>query len=1256
MFGRQTTLLAIFLTARVVLAADPTVDLLGEAIALSSAELAEHTCSKPTLSGESPAATNRAAVPTGGFTVDTTRRYEVLDLYHCVYMASWDFADRMGWVGDIAGCDAGTVSQDFHDDTLRRINFYRALTGLNTNIFFNPVKNAKCQQAALIMGRNRGLSHYPITEHPEWSCLSTDGNEAAGKSNLSISSGTFRTGPRAVDGQIEDLGTSNKPVGHRRWLLYSRAVEMGNGGVPGGGEFSSSGAIWVVGDFGPFPPTPEWISWPNPGYSPVQLVPARWSFSLPGAPLGAFDSASVSMTQGGSPVNLQVVHPAPDSPARNIGDPTIVWEPVGVPAFPWEGDTAYTITVSGISGTETNSYTYDVVVFDPYTLDQEAVINGPDLPLPDIPQEYTFAPVAGAQNYDLRIRKFEASELYEGGEPDPVPHISDGTSPDYELIQNTVVRTGSAAFHLAFPGFQDQVMGIDRVLRPGPDSELSFAYLRRYSSVFNTISAQISSDDGETWTDVWEQTGICSGTCSSDNWDQSWNPVSVPLGAFAGRPLHMRFVFAPNGNIYSGTSMNYGVFLDDIRITDSMLLTGTQTRMLGGDSASFTLTPEEGVTYAMDIRPQLACYQFGYGPVLSVTGKVRLTPTINWPAPANMVYGTPLGADRLNATADTPGTFVYDPPVGSIPHAGSSQPLAVSFLPDNQQDWRPVTATVYVDVLPALLTITADNKSRAFGQNNPELTWTVTGLVAGDTAAVLTGSPALSCQADTISPVAGSPYPIRIFPGSLEALDYTFTFLDGKLAIFRGTPTITWNDPPPIIYETPLSQTQLSASADTGGDFTFNPDFGAVLDAGDHILTADFTPDDPANWESVTGITADLSVEPAPQSINFANPGTKAYHDEFVLSADGGNSGKPVTFEVTAGPAVIDPGHTLTFTGLGEVTVIASQTGTGNYLPAEDVSRTFTVVPSLRIDVLLPGRETRKLLIGWSGLATDGFDVGLDTAAAACPNDGSGCAVLVDPAAATPAQQALTRDFRTAAETLRWLLYVDPGGNGTTADLAWDVDLAEGSRALYLQPLAVDNATESESAVQAIPGCRPFGEPIDMKAETAAAVDKPTVFEIAHAPLSSQSLACVEGWNLLGTGVMTVQSLAELLAGHTRLLRGQGSAWQVGGPLAHELKPEASPNPEHAIWLRCANSAEAIQVIGIASDALIRLQPGWNHLSPAAACPAYQNPRIADPIWFWNAAKGAWCAVPAGGTLSPGKGYSLFLQGQDSAIMDTGAQ
>jgi hypothetical protein len=62
-----------------------------------------------------------------------------------------------------------------------------------------------------------------------------------------------------------------------------------------------------------------------------------------------------------------------------------------------------------------------------------------------------------------------------------------------------------------------------------------------------------------------------------------------------------------------------------------------------------------------------------------------------------MVYGTALGAAQLNATANTPGTFVYDPPAGTVLDIGS-QTLTATFTPADTTDYLPATAAAMVTV------------------------------------------------------------------------------------------------------------------------------------------------------------------------------------------------------------------------------------------------------------------------------------------------------------------------------------------------------------------------------------------------------------------------------------------------------------------------------------------------------------------------------------------------------------------------------
>jgi len=82
-------------------------------------------------------------------------------------------------------------------------------------------------------------------------------------------------------------------------------------------------------------------------------------------------------------------------------------------------------------------------------------------------------------------------------------------------------------------------------------------------------------------------------------------------------------------------------------------------------------------------------------------------------------------------------------------------------------------------VTAAPLTITADNKTKAFGARNPLLTATYSGFKNGDTPANLVYQPALASTAQTDSPVGQ--YPITVSAAYSE--NYNITFVPGTLTI-----------------------------------------------------------------------------------------------------------------------------------------------------------------------------------------------------------------------------------------------------------------------------------------------------------------------------------------------------------------------------------------------------------------------------------------------------------------------------------------
>jgi hypothetical protein len=123
-----------------------------------------------------------------------------------------------------------------------------------------------------------------------------------------------------------------------------------------------------------------------------------------------------------------------------------------------------------------------------------------------------------------------------------------------------------------------------------------------------------------------------------------------------------------------------------------------------------TEVPVNAGTYSIIASLNNANYQASDATGTLIIGKA--SQTITWNNPANIVFGTPLGADQLNAvivptgvTNGSPiGAVTYTPPVGTILNAGSNQPLKV--IVDGTDNYLPASKTVTINVVNAASTIT----------------------------------------------------------------------------------------------------------------------------------------------------------------------------------------------------------------------------------------------------------------------------------------------------------------------------------------------------------------------------------------------------------------------------------------------------------------------------------------------------------------------------------------------------------------------
>ena len=79
-------------------------------------------------------------------------------------------------------------------------------------------------------------------------------------------------------------------------------------------------------------------------------------------------------------------------------------------------------------------------------------------------------------------------------------------------------------------------------------------------------------------------------------------------------------------------------------------------------------------------------------------GVAKAAPSISWATPAAVPLNTVLSAMQLNATASTPGTFVYSPAAGTVLSTAGSVTLSTTFTPTDTTDYNTATASVSLTV------------------------------------------------------------------------------------------------------------------------------------------------------------------------------------------------------------------------------------------------------------------------------------------------------------------------------------------------------------------------------------------------------------------------------------------------------------------------------------------------------------------------------------------------------------------------------
>lgn len=667
--------------------------------------------------------------PTTGFDVDVSQRNDVISFYQNIYKASENYAATLNWAGSVDACNEGSVTPAFTELMRRRVNYYRALTGVPANIVMNDsstvvtdgdnygapsttLKSLAAQKAALLLTRNNFLTHNPPTNA---ACFTS----AAGNGCLFGNVAIRIYGPPALDAYMRE-DVNNQQAGHRRWMLFNNATNFATGDIPASGVYASSNNLYISQRNEELAAhNPDFIPWPPAGFCPWKH--ATEYFSL-GYPAGNFSNATISVTKNGVTQTVDSINRS-----QGFGNNSIVWRVPSVLTDNNENDDAtYDVTVSNIGGGGPASYSYSVRFINADYLPTPPSLSGLSTVAPGGSRNFAIGPVDIAEEYRLEVGKKQAlpTTTVEGGEDATAAFVIPGpvTGPGYNVRSTTYKLLGLKSLNLAFTevGQLEQWVEIDRVLIPKTAASISYYRRLSFMNSGTTFVAQYSLNNDGRWKDI-PGTAIVGTSATSGTIRETETAFTAKLtfalpGETINQPTRIRLLLrksSTQGFITTTTSPS-GAFIDDVSFTNVDWLSSRRLTTYPANSTSVTLnnttageTLAAGTQYTLRLQPRVGSMWMTASPVTDVTVSSNMAPTLDAiSGPLNItedanaqsipLTGISAGQEEiqtLTITATSSNTALIPNPTVSYTNPNSTGSLTL--IPSlNQSGSATITVTV----------------------------------------------------------------------------------------------------------------------------------------------------------------------------------------------------------------------------------------------------------------------------------------------------------------------------------------------------------------------------------------------------------------------------------------------------------------------------------------------------------------------------------------------------------------------------------
>ncbi len=301
--------------------------------------------------------------------------------------------------------------------------------------------------------------------------------------------------------------------------------------------------------------------------------------------------------------------------------------------------------------------------------------------------------------------------------------------------------------------------------------------------------------------------------------------ITTAEGTLTVTPVGTEIIIQADSNtkMYDGTPLTD----DDYTFTEGVLVKGDE----------LVVVVEGSQTDAGESVNTVASYKVMRGEedvtanykIATADGKLTVTPrviTLTSATETKFYDGTPLTNNEITVSGDgfAAGEGLVYNVTGTVTNVAEGA-VANEFTYEaaagtDLNNYKITTAFGALEIAPVKLIVTADDKSKMQGEENPELTGTITGFVNDETPeTALTGDAEYTTTAEKDSKVGE--YTITAGLGNLEAVNgnYIFEFVDGTLTVTeKPVPPAKPEKPEPPAAE-PTEPETPDDNAQTGDDF-----------------------------------------------------------------------------------------------------------------------------------------------------------------------------------------------------------------------------------------------------------------------------------------------------------------------------------------------------------------------------------------------------------------------------------------------------